>query len=169
MVVDKSSARTGLADQRRVNAGSRQDQYRDHCSVVYWRVYFLKNSVQYVLKTLSLFLKAFALVSVLVLGSGCYMFIHHVHYEPVTAPTGISDGEWGTVVTQSPVISYNAGTSEGAILGHKLRIIKISDESVVLDWIEHTSGTAVTGLSLTHGQSYRAEVKAIGETRESDI
>ena len=129
----------------------------------------MRNSVQYVLKTLSLFLKAFALVGVLVLGSGCYMFIHHVHYEPVTAPTGINDGEWSTVVTQSPVISYNAGTSEGAILGHKLRIIKISDESVVLDWIEHTSGTAVTGLSLTHGQSYRAEVKAIGETRESGI
>lgn len=79
------------------------------------------------------------------------------------APTGISLGSTPSVLTSSPTVTYTAATDVGgsSIANHQVQIMKSSDSSVVAAWATHTSGAAITGLSLAASTDYFCQVRAI--------
>lgn len=81
---------------------------------------------------------------------------------PPTAPSAINDGSIFNSTSSSPVISFTLGTDSGSgIQKHQAQVIKASDQTVVKDWFDFTTGTAITGLSLTSGLSYKVKLRAI--------
>jgi hypothetical protein len=78
-----------------------------------------------------------------------------------TAPQNIEDGFAFSSISSSPVIRFKNGTdTSSGLQKHQLRLLRLSNSQVVKDWFDFTSGSQVTGLSLTEGQSYKVEVRA---------
>lgn len=65
-------------------------------------------------------------------------------------------------LSSSPTITWATdGVDNIALDTHQVRVVKVSDSSVVQDWITLVKGTAVSGLSLESTTDYRIEVRAI--------
>lgn len=91
--------------------------------------------------------------------------------DPVTipldavAPTKVTSIVLGasSSTSQSPTITYTAGTDAGSgIAKHQVRIsLNESPYTTIVDWRDHVSGTAITGLTLVSGKQYEVTVKAV--------
>ncbi|MGZ3774893.1 MAG: beta strand repeat-containing protein [Pseudobdellovibrionaceae bacterium] len=80
------------------------------------------------------------------------------------APSSIVDGVWSNSTTASPTITFTAGTDVGGtgILKHQIQVVLGSNTSTVVKaWADFTSGSTVTGLSLSDGTQYKVQIKAI--------
>jgi hypothetical protein len=81
-----------------------------------------------------------------------------------SVPTSVTLGSVPSNATDTPMITYTAGTDGGSgIASHQVKIIKTSDSSVAKDWTTHTSGTAITGISpaLEDGVQYSVLVRSV--------
>lgn len=78
-----------------------------------------------------------------------------------TAPRSVVLGT-PTTLTASPTITYTAGTdADSGIAKHRVRIaLTQSPWTTIVDWVDHVSGTAVSGLTLISGKEYTVEVRA---------
>jgi hypothetical protein len=79
------------------------------------------------------------------------------------APTGITLGSVPSNLTSTPTISYTAPSDVGGstVASHQVQIIRTSDSSVISAWATHTSGNAVTGLTLAANTGYSVLVRAV--------
>jgi hypothetical protein len=77
------------------------------------------------------------------------------------APTGIGLGSVPANLTSSPTITYTGAVDSGgsSTASHQVRIIRTSDSAQVIDWTTHTSGNAVTGLTLAYNTQYSALIR----------
>jgi hypothetical protein len=80
-----------------------------------------------------------------------------------SVPTSVTLGAVPQNTSKSPTITYTAGTDSGGstVASHQVQIIKTSDSSVIRAWANHTSGTDISGLSLTISTQYSVLVRAV--------
>jgi hypothetical protein len=80
-----------------------------------------------------------------------------------TAPTSVTLGSVPQNLTDSPTVTFSGSSDVGGstVASHQVRIERVSDSSQIRDWATHTSGQAVTGLSLATNTQYRILVRAL--------
>ncbi|MBY0317001.1 MAG: DUF1566 domain-containing protein [Bdellovibrionales bacterium] len=80
-----------------------------------------------------------------------------------TAPTGVSLGSVPSNLTNSPTITYSAASDVGGstVANHQVRIERTSDNFVIYNWTNHTSGSDVGSLSLATNTQYSVYVRAM--------
>lgn len=77
-----------------------------------------------------------------------------------TAPSSIVDGSMLDSLSQSPTISFSNGTdAHSGVQNHEARVLRQSDDFVVQDWQAITSGSVISGLSLSSNTAYYLEIK----------
>lgn len=86
--------------------------------------------------------------------------ITHDNISP-TSPSGVTLGSIPVGLTGTPSISYTLGSDTGSGISVHQVEIRDSLNSVVRAFANHTSGSSITGLSLTDGEVYTARIKAI--------
>lgn len=79
------------------------------------------------------------------------------------APTGLVLGALPVSLTSTPTLSWTAASDNGpaGILKYQARLLKSSDSSQIAAWQDFTSGSQLTGLSLSEGVSYLFEVRSV--------
>ncbi|GIL18665.1 MAG: hypothetical protein BroJett040_24160 [Oligoflexia bacterium] len=79
------------------------------------------------------------------------------------APTGVTLGSVPNSLSSTPTISYSATTDSGgsSVASYQVQILRTSDSAVISTWSTHTSGNAVTGLSLSPSTQYSVLVRAL--------
>jgi ACT domain-containing protein len=80
-----------------------------------------------------------------------------------SVPAGISLGAVPRNTSNSPTITYSAASDTGGstVANHQVRIEKTSDASLILDWMNHSSGSDVGSLSLEVSTEYTVYVRAV--------
>jgi len=80
-----------------------------------------------------------------------------------SAPGSPGLGGTPTSLSSSPVFSYSASSDTGgsSVASYQVQILRVSDSAQILDWTTHTSGTAVTGLSLAPSTQYSIRARAM--------
>lgn len=80
-----------------------------------------------------------------------------------TTPTGVTLGSVPSDFSSSPTITYSSASDvgAGAVANHQVKIIKTSDSTLIWNWANHTSGSAITGLSLNSNTQYSVLVRAV--------
>lgn len=79
---------------------------------------------------------------------------------PPHAPASVTDGNFHTSLTSTPPIFWSACVStSSSISQYEVRILKSSDSSIKKDWTVSTSGTSLTDLNLSIGETYHPEVR----------
>ncbi|MBY0315885.1 MAG: DUF1566 domain-containing protein [Bdellovibrionales bacterium] len=80
-----------------------------------------------------------------------------------SAPTSVMLGSVPSNLSTSPTITYTAGVDSGGstVANHQVRIIRTSNSALIYDWTNHTSGAAVTGITLDTSTQYTVFVRAV--------
>ncbi|MGZ3769786.1 MAG: Ig-like domain-containing protein [Bdellovibrio sp.] len=87
-----------------------------------------------------------------------------------TTPSWGSDGTTLSSLIQSPTIVFTAGTdTNSGVQKNQLRVLRASDNFVMKDWHDFSSGNPVTGLSLASDTAYKIEVKTIDNVNLESI
>jgi hypothetical protein len=79
------------------------------------------------------------------------------------APSSVSLGAIPENLFETPAILFS-GSSDlegGSISGYEVRIEKVSDSTVVQDWVAHISGESIKELSLLRNTQYRVFVRGL--------
>ncbi|WP_415063957.1 Ig-like domain-containing protein [Bdellovibrio sp.] len=78
------------------------------------------------------------------------------------SPTAVVDQNYSSSLTNTPVITFTAGSdAHSGIARHEARIVRVSDSAEISPWASFTSGGTISGLTLATHTIYRAEVRAI--------
>lgn len=81
---------------------------------------------------------------------------------PPAAPTSLAIGTVPTLLTETPPLSWTAGTDSGSgVDHHEVQIYKASDNSVIQTWTTLASGGTITGLTLEASTNYYFRVRAV--------
>lgn len=81
---------------------------------------------------------------------------------PPGAPSIVQDGMWSNSLTNSPNITFSSGSDAGSgLASHQIRIVRVSDGQEMRGWTTFLTGNSLSGLTLQHNISYRAEVRAV--------
>jgi hypothetical protein len=82
---------------------------------------------------------------------------------PNVAPSSIDDKTWFNSTTQTPTISFTAGSdAESGIARHEIKVQDVTAGFVdVTTFATFTNNSSVSGLTLTHTKTYRVVLRAV--------
>lgn len=81
------------------------------------------------------------------------------------APSGVVDQVSKASLIESPTITFTSGSdAHSGLKKHQARVVKASDSSPVSAWVDFTSGSILSGLTLTTNTSYKVEVVSLDNT-----
>jgi hypothetical protein len=80
-----------------------------------------------------------------------------------TAPSSIADGTWSKFTTQTPTISFTAGSdAESGLARHEIKVQDVTAGFVdVTTFATFTNNSSVSGLTLTNTKTYRVVLRAV--------
>jgi hypothetical protein len=80
-----------------------------------------------------------------------------------TVATQFSLGVVPNLLTETPTISFSGSVDIGysQIAGYEVRLERAVDDLVIQDWLPHTTGQSIKGLSLSLDTEYRVRLRAL--------